>query len=118
MLIAYSCAIPDLISYNNYNFKSFVHLSYSELSDVWYSNHEYKDLVKTNYGTFDKERYNKIPVFDKAWIDHFFTKSWEEWVWKLNVRGDLAPGNRKILDFFRYNQDLLPEKEKLLKDIQ
>lgn len=113
---AYTNDKPDLESHVNYSFKSFVHLSKSS-QNIWPSNHEYKDLVKTDYRTFDRDRNHKIPVFDKAWLNHYFTKSWDEWVWKLNQRGDLIPGNRKILDFFKYNNDMESIKDELIKNI-
>jgi hypothetical protein len=53
----------------------------------------------------------------KAWINHYFTKSWEEWKIKILDRGDSFPGNRKIEHFFQLNKDLLPMKEILLKEI-
>ena len=31
----------------------------------------------------------------KAWLNHYFTKSWEEWKIKVLERGDSMPGNRK-----------------------
>ena len=53
----------------------------------------------------------------KAWINHYFTKSWEEWKTKILDRGDSFPGHRKINEFFHLNRDLLPMKEILLKEI-
>ena len=53
----------------------------------------------------------------KAWLNHYFTKSWEEWKTKLLDRGDSFPGNRKIMNFFQLNQDMLPLKNNLLLEI-
>lgn len=53
-----------------------------------------------------------------AYINHYFTKSWEEWKYRMLKRGDLCPGNRKILDFFIINKDLLHLKDQLLKEIK
>jgi hypothetical protein len=48
----------------------------------------------------------KLKVFKKAWLRHYYTKSWEEWVWRIYERGDLCNGNRKIEEFFKANPDL------------
>ena len=53
----------------------------------------------------------------KAWINHYFTKSWEEWKIKILERGDTCPGNRKIDDFFLHNPDMLPLKEQLMSEV-
>ena len=53
----------------------------------------------------------------KAYLNHYFTKSWEEWKFKLLSRGDNFPGNRKIEHFFHLNKDMLPLKNDLLLDI-
>lgn len=52
--------------------------------------------------------------YDKAWINHYFTKSWDDWCDRFLKRGDLWPGNRQIWEFFRTNPDMLPIKEKLM----
>ena len=52
-----------------------------------------------------------------AWINHYFTKSWEEWKIKILERGDTFPGNRKIMDFFRLNEDMNSIKTDLLLQI-
>lgn len=53
-----------------------------------------------------------------AYLNHYFTKSWEEWKWKLFSRGDTFPGNRKIKDFFHTNPDLLEIQDELLADLK
>lgn len=88
-----------------YSFKSFLNLkNYT----YWEQHiHKIKGCVfpKTSYGDH------------KAWLNHYFTKSWEEWKDKLLVRGDTAPGNRKINQFFYLNKDLEDRKEELLLDL-
>lgn len=53
----------------------------------------------------------------KAWINHYFTKSWEEWKSKILERGDNFPGNRKIEHFFHLNRDMLPLKKQLMSEV-
>ena len=53
----------------------------------------------------------------KAWLNHYFTKSWEEWKWQIMQRGDVCIGNRKMTQFFKLNPDMLPLKNDLLLEI-
>lgn len=53
-----------------------------------------------------------------AVINHYFTKSWEEWKSKLLIRGDLMVGHRKIEQFFTINEDMAILKDQLLKEIK
>lgn len=40
-------------------------------------------------------------------IDHYYTKSWEEWQWKIKDRGGADPNYHKALrEFFYYNPDM------------
>ena len=41
-------------------------------------------------------------------IDHYYTKSWEEWCWKIKERGGADPNYHKALrEFFYYNPDMV-----------
>lgn len=52
---------------------------------------------------FKNEEKNK----DLFVIDHYYTKSWEEWVWKIKERGGADPVYHKALrEFFFYNPDM------------
>jgi hypothetical protein len=53
----------------------------------------------------------------KAWLNHYFTKSWEEWKIKILERGDICPGNRKIEHFFLLNSDMLTLKKQLMSEV-
>jgi hypothetical protein len=48
------------------------------------------------------------------YIRHYITKSWEEYVWKLKIRGDYI-NHRNYDDFFYLNKDLESIKDKLMK---
>lgn len=40
-------------------------------------------------------------------IDHYYTKSWEEWIWKITERGGADPKYHKELqEFFYYNPNM------------
>lgn len=51
-------------------------------------------------------------IYSVCWINHYITKSWEEWCEKLFVRKQNIPV-RILNDFFRYNPDMLDIKDEL-----
>lgn len=53
-----------------------------------------------------------------ATINHYFTKSWEDWKYRIFSRGDLFNGNRTLDDFFKTNPELLPVRQELLSDLE
>ena len=52
--------------------------------------------------------------YNNIYLRHYITKSWEEYVWKLKIRG-MFSSHRNYDDFFYMNPDLLDKKEELLK---
>lgn len=77
------------------------------------------DWIRTNH-----HKNRRADVFDKMYLKHYITKSWEEYLWKLYVRGCHCYNyHRKENDFFQINksmQDKYDEcmefKEKYLKE--
>lgn len=49
-------------------------------------------------------------TFNNIWINHYFTKSLEDWVWRFTDRGDVIAGNRKFDEFYYYNPDISKEQ--------
>lgn len=87
---------------------------------------KFKSFYNCKYDFIWEQRVHKIkggvfPINEyglhKAYLNHYFTKSWEEWKNKLLLRGDCSLGHRKIQQFFRLNPDLEELKEDLLKEI-
>lgn len=96
------------------NHKSLVNLSFidNSFTNVHHARHGvYTDYKKRYY----LSNFNKDLCYDKAWINHYFTKSWEDWIERFTQKGDVAKGNRKISEFFIYNKDLFDiiSKDKL-----
>lgn len=60
----------------------------------------------------------KNPTFNKIYLKHYITKSWEEYKWKLLTRGMCCKNHRKIDDFFEMNTELLNVKEELINNLQ
>lgn len=48
----------------------------------------------------------------RAWINHYFTKSWEDWVQRM-IRGNMANNYRTLDTFFDYNPEMKPLQRKL-----
>lgn len=58
------------------------------------------------------------PSLNRIVIDHYFTKSWEEWQHKINRGTSDNSGFRKMHEFFYYNPDLIDHApEELQKEI-
>lgn len=75
------------------------------------THHEVCDGVNTEFSYDLREK-----SYKKAWINHYFTKSWEEWVYRFAKRGDIVSGHRKLEQFFETNKDMEHLKNKLVKE--
>lgn len=54
--------------------------------------------------------------YDKMYLAHYVTRSWEEWVWKLYQRGmHCGSRHRKDEHFFEINLDMLPMYDECMK---
>lgn len=69
--------------------------------------HHANGAIRTDYTEGD------APVYKKAWLNHYFTKSWEDWCERIYRRGDLYRGNRTLAQFFEVN----PSMEYLRKEL-
>jgi hypothetical protein len=87
--------------------------------------HKIPDSYKINQHFHSMTTYTKTnfqkgihePCYDRVYLSHYVTKSWEEYKWKLFKRGMCCKNHRKIDDFFEMNTDMLPAKEKLISEI-
>ena len=67
-----------------------------------------------NWCKTDGKKNRRSTVYDKMYLKHYITKSFEEYIWKVYIRGMHTRGaHRKMDDFFEINQDMLPMREKL-----
>lgn len=89
-------------------FKSFVNLK--SICPRMMCNHEVYGGVDVhgNYGTHNIN-------YDKIWLNHYFTRSWEEWSDRFFERGHICTGNREIDDFFLINTEMKEMREDLMK---
>lgn len=69
---------------------------------------------KTNWCNTNLIKDLKKPTYNKIYIRHYITKSWEEYVTKIKLRGMFFWHHRKLESFFDINEDMIDKKEELL----
>lgn len=57
-------------------------------------------------------KYAKRKYWKRAWINHYFTRSWEEWVERM-MRGNMRNNYRTLDTFFLYNPDMCDKQKEL-----
>ena len=67
--------------------------------------------VKTN-----GEKDRRSTVYDKMYLKHYITKSFEEYLWKIAVRGCMTKkAHRGFSDYFEINTDMLERYDECMK---
>lgn len=69
--------------------------------------------VRTDY----RVRRIDPPSFERMYIRHYITKSWEEYKWKLDKRGMMCKNHRKYDDFFEMQPEYNNIKNDLINEI-
>lgn len=85
---------------NDYNwaYKSFVNLN---RFNGFYNLHVANGFVNTHHSD-NKFEYH----YDKAWLNHYFTKSFEDWNDRIYKRGGTLNGHRTLAQFFECNKNM------------
>ena len=81
-------------SFVNFNIPNFRFVDHHTMSGLYNTDGEVN-----GYG-------EKYRTFSKAWLAHYFTKSWEDWCDKMFWRGDIFNNHRFFDDFFELNKDM------------
>ena len=82
----------------NWAYKSFVNIDkFNGFHDLHVAN----DFVNTHHSSNEFEYY-----YDKAWLNHYFTKSLEDWTERIFKRGGTQNGHRKLYHFFECNPNM------------
>ena len=69
-----------------------------------------------NWCKTDGQKDRRSTVYDKMYLKHYVTRSWEEYLWKIYVRGMHCFNNhRKEDDFFQINKDMLAKYDECMK---
>ena len=71
------------------------------------------NYVKPDF-TWDRTK----PIYSKIYLRHYITKSFEEYVWKLKIRGMMCPEHRGYNDFFEMHPELENKRDELIKFIE
>lgn len=76
-----------------------------------------KKIVDTEEKVFGEAAgYMEAYSYKRAYIKHYITKSWEDWLRRLR-RGNVTKGIRTVEMFFNLNPDLFYKKDELLKNL-
>lgn len=94
-----------------WNFKSLVNVS---LCNTFVTIHAALGGEHTNG---DKDMYGP-QCYNKAWINHYYTKSWEDYVDRMCSRGNMSNNYRTFDQFFTVNPDMLPQKMELINSVR
>ena len=108
----YTTHLPEgaILDGNIYNWavKSLVNIA---KCDGMKNIHEFKGCVFTNHQT----PIHKL-CFDKAWINHYYSKSWEDYLDRIFARGNMQNNFRSLDQFFKVNPDMIDQEEKLVME--
>ena len=72
---------------------------------------------KSNWCRTNYTQDTKNLIYDKIYLKHYITKSWEEYIYKITIRGMFYKNHRKYDSFFEMNPDMLDKKEELMEMI-
>lgn len=96
-----------------WNKKSFVNLNKAE---SWlYPVHIIKDGVDVE---FNPDYLKRKKVFKKAWLNHYFCKSWEDFVERITERGNMNNWTRTYDLFFKVNPDMVSMEDKMIESMR
>lgn len=73
--------------------------------------HVFNGCLQTNHGTLTKD---SKPCFEKAWLNHYYTKSWEDYIDRIFARGNMQNNFRCLDKFFVCNPELMPRKKEMV----
>lgn len=97
-----TCKRPNKSCVGVYIYKTFCSLKRGGMVDIHVHSHS-KPIVPCDSKN----------IYQLCWLNHYITKSWEEWCTRIFSRGQNKTLIRKIDEFFMYNPDMLPLKEEL-----
>ena len=104
----YTKPMPDqfVIDSTNCNVKSLVNVSKCNNVHIHISD----GCVATDH---EKLKYKQL-CFSKAWINHYFTKSWEDYLDRIFARGNMQNNFRCLDKFFKCNPELKSKEKEMI----
>lgn len=92
--------------------KSFVNFNNIDLNNIQKIGHHIWIGLKNTIGT--EEFGESINYkYKTIWLNHYFTKSWEEWCNRWKLRNDELYGNRYLDIFFECDKEMISKKDEL-----
>lgn len=88
----------SLVNLNNYKGMATVHRAVGAVNT-----HEEDDFMLLHY--------------DRAWLNHYFTKSWEDWCDRIFKKGGTLNGHRTCEQFFECNPSMEHLREELIGSV-
>lgn len=73
--------------------------------------HEFTGCVFT-----DHNKPTNTLCFDKAWINHYYSKSWEDYLDRIFSRGNMQNNFRSLDQFFKVNPDMRDREKELIME--
>lgn len=95
----------------SYNKKSFVNI---KLAKDFKTNHIIFGGVDTEFNNKD----NAKKTYSKAWLNHYFSKSWEDFCDRMINRGNMGNSNRNFDQFFKMNPEMKNMRDILIKSVR
>lgn len=93
--------------------KSFVNIAnYKGFNDL----HNVSYAKMTN--GFNTDNPDNPRSFAKAWINHYYSKSWEDYCYRIFKRGNMSNNFRTCDQFFQANPDMKHLKKKLINSVR
>lgn len=56
-------------------------------------------------------------IYEVAWLNHYFSKSWEDWCDRIFNRGGTLNGHRTLAQFFECNPSMEPMRDELIASV-
>lgn len=78
------------------------------------TNHTFKGCVFTN----SKNKFDSNTCFQKCHLNHYYTKSWEDYCDRMQRRGNMANNARSYDAFFACSPELADKQKQLLNSIR
>lgn len=72
-------------------------------------------------GVFTNHKKYKNPgmcCYDKAWINHYFYKSWEDWCYRMLSRGNMGSNVRTFDTWFEGNPEFKDKEKQMINDVR
>lgn len=84
-------------------------------------NDNMKTVHLTHKGVFTNHKpytMRRMCCYNKAWINHYFYKSWEDWCYRMHVRGNMHNNFRTFDTWFRGNPEFSDREIDMLNDVR